>query len=59
MLTRWLADEPSKLPLYASTQVGVGGCVINSKGEILMVTERVSPTAATQGMWKLPGALLS
>ena len=32
--------------------VGVGGVVLNSRGEVLMVQERVSPMAAFQGSWK-------
>ncbi|EOD37666.1 hypothetical protein EMIHUDRAFT_225247 [Emiliania huxleyi CCMP1516] len=53
-MTRWLpTDQPSPLPAYAFTQVGVGGVVVNSAGHVLM--ERVSPTAKMQGSWKLPG----
>ncbi|CAL1148704.1 unnamed protein product [Cladocopium goreaui] len=43
MMTQWLPDSPSPLPRYAFTQVGVGGIVVNSKDEILLVQERVSP----------------
>jgi len=59
MLTRWLPGdaEPDKLPAFANTQVGVGGCVLNDRNEVLLVTERVSPIAAGQGLWKVPGGL--
>lgn len=57
LLTRWLPDTPSTLPKYSFTQIGVGGIVLNSKGEVLMVQERVSPIPAFQGSWKLPGGL--
>lgn len=57
-LTRWLpTDEPSPLPRYAFTTVGVGGVVVNDRGEVLMVQERVSPNPRMQGSWKLPGGL--
>jgi len=57
LLTRWLPDSPSTLPAYSFTQVGVGGVVVDSRGCVLMVQERVSPTAFFQGSWKLPGGL--
>eukprot|EP00038_Savillea_parva_P006737 m.165538 g.165538 ORF g.165538 m.165538 type:complete len:467 (+) comp12576_c0_seq1:214-1614(+) len=56
-LTMWLLDTPSPLPLYAFTQIGVGGVVLNARGEVLLVQERVSPSAQYQGSWKLPGGL--
>jgi len=57
LLTMWIPDSPSPLPLYAFTQIGVGGVVVNDKGEVLMVQERVSPREQYQGSWKLPGGL--
>ena len=58
MLTRWLPeDQENKLPRYGFTQIGVGGVVVNSKGEVLLVQERVSPIPKFQGCWKLPGGL--
>eukprot|EP00931_Biecheleriopsis_adriatica_P091984 TRINITY_DN65827_c0_g1_i1.p1 TRINITY_DN65827_c0_g1~~TRINITY_DN65827_c0_g1_i1.p1 ORF type:complete len:495 (-),score=101.09 TRINITY_DN65827_c0_g1_i1:53-1444(-) len=57
MLTRWLEESPSKLPRYSFTQIGVGGCVVNSMNEVLMVQEKVNPEANFQGLWKLPGGL--
>ena len=56
-MTRWLPDTPSPLPKYGFTQIGVGGVVLNSKNEVLMVVERTSPLAMFQGSWKLPGGL--
>ena len=58
LMTRWLpVDKPSPLPSYSFTQIGVGGVVLNGKGEVLMVQERISPMAMYQGCWKLPGGL--
>lgn len=57
MLTQWLESSPSPLPKYGFTQVGVGGVVLNSQGEVLMVQEKVSPLPQFQGSWKLPGGL--
>ena len=37
--------------------VGVGGVVVNGRGEVLLVQERVSPSERMQGSWKLPGGL--
>jgi len=57
-LTRWLpTDQPSPLPAYAFTQIGVGGVVVNAAGEVLMVQERVAPMPLHQNSWKLPGGL--
>ena len=33
-LTLWLPASPSPLPVYGFTQIGVGGVVVNSKGEV-------------------------
>ena len=38
-------------------RVQVGGVVVNSLDEVLMVQERVSPLPLFQGSWKLPGGL--
>jgi ADP-ribose pyrophosphatase YjhB (NUDIX family) len=57
MMTRWLLATPSPLPMYAFTQIGVGGVVVNTREEVLMVQERISPLPAYQGCWKLPGGL--
>jgi 8-oxo-dGTP pyrophosphatase MutT (NUDIX family) len=57
LLTQWLPESPSSLPLYGFTQIGVGGVVVNAAGAVLMVVERVSPLPMFQGCWKLPGGL--
>ena len=57
LMTRWLLQTPSPLPNYAFTQIGVGGIVVNKKGEVLMVQERIAPMPQFQGCWKLPGGL--
>merc|ERR1712187_798474 len=57
LLTRWLEKSENKLPRYPSTQVGVGAFVLNSKGEVLLVNERVAAVAKAQGEWKLPGGV--
>jgi nicotinamide mononucleotide (NMN) deamidase PncC/8-oxo-dGTP pyrophosphatase MutT (NUDIX family) len=57
LLTKWLPETPSTLPMYAFTQIGVGGVVVNSKDEVLMVQEKTSPLPMFQGSWKLPGGL--
>ena len=57
-LTQWLPpDEPSPLPRYAFTTIGVGGVVVNQQGHVLVVKERTSPSARMQGSFKLPGGL--
>jgi hypothetical protein len=58
MLTRWLPDgEPNPLPANASTQVGVGALVVNERGQVLLVQEKVGPTAG-RNIWKIPTGLL-
>merc|ERR1712007_180579 len=52
-----LEESPNKLPRYSFTQIGVGGAVVNSKNEVLMVQERTVADANFQGLWKLPGGL--
>jgi hypothetical protein len=48
MLTRWLPEEPSTLPPNASHQVGIGACVINEQGQVLVVQERNGPLKGKQ-----------
>jgi len=57
LLTKWLPETPNPLPKYGFHQIGVGGVVVNSREEVLMVQERVSPIPQFQGSWKLPGGL--
>jgi len=52
ILTKWLPQTPSTIPAPPTHFVGVGGVVINSNKEILVVKEKTGP--ATQ-LWKVPG----
>ena len=55
-LMRWLpgAARPSKVPPFATHQVGVAGCVIDADHRLLLVRE--AGRGAAVG-WKLPGGL--
>lgn len=56
MMARWLpVDEKNKIPDFATCHLGVGGVVINDKGEILVVTEQYAHRSAGWDMWKVPG----
>lgn len=46
----------SKLPSYASHQVGVGAFVLNSRNEVLVVQEASGPLKG-KGVWKMPTGL--
>lgn len=48
-----MKDIPNPVPPFATHIVGVGGLVLNSKGEVLCVREVNSPTG--RPAWKLPG----
>ncbi|XP_071951449.1 nucleoside diphosphate-linked moiety X motif 6-like [Antedon mediterranea] len=51
MLTKWLGAGPSKVPMYATHQLGVSGFVLNErKEEVLMVQDRHRISR-----WKFPG----
>lgn len=54
MLTKWIKEsESSKLPLFASHYVGVGGLVLNKeRNKILSIQEAKSHF---KGLWKIPG----
>ncbi|XP_035148887.1 nucleoside diphosphate-linked moiety X motif 6 isoform X2 [Callithrix jacchus] len=53
-LTLWLGEGPSRLPGYASHQVGVAGAVFDeSTRKILVVQDRNK----LKNMWKFPGGL--
>lgn len=59
MLTKWLPEAaPSPLPAYPHHQVGVGGMVLNARGQVLCVQERQGLTAGLRDFWKLPGGLV-
>jgi len=45
--------KPNKLPIGATTGIGVGGFVLNSKNELLVVKEKYQKMA----LWKLPGGM--
>jgi len=51
-MCKWLDKKvEDRLPAYADHYVGVGGIVINSKEEVLMIQER----RAKVKLWKFPG----
>ncbi|NWI10699.1 NUDT6 protein, partial [Crypturellus soui] len=53
-LTLWLAEGPSRLPGFATHQVGVAGAVLDeSTGKVLVVQDR----NRTVNAWKFPGGL--
>ncbi|XP_069600018.1 nucleoside diphosphate-linked moiety X motif 6 isoform X1 [Ranitomeya imitator] len=53
-LTLWLRDGPSKLPEYATHQVGVAGAVLDEiSGKVLVVQDKNK----TVNAWKFPGGL--
>ncbi|XP_077878277.1 nucleoside diphosphate-linked moiety X motif 6 isoform X1 [Ictidomys tridecemlineatus] len=53
-LTLWLGEGPSRLPAYATHQVGVAGAVFDeSTRKILVVQDRNK----MKNMWKFPGGL--
>ncbi|XP_077156488.1 nucleoside diphosphate-linked moiety X motif 6 isoform X2 [Paroedura picta] len=53
-LTLWLEQGPSKLPHYATHQLGVAGAVLDvNTGKVLVVQDRNKAT----NLWKFPGGL--
>ncbi|KAJ6235820.1 hypothetical protein M0813_28380 [Anaeramoeba flamelloides] len=58
MLTRWLPTEEKNL-LYNGpfSLVGVGGLIINSDNQVLLIKEKYTRNAKTQ-KYKLPGGLI-
>lgn len=56
MMYKWLpTTEPSAIPPFAHTMVGVGALVINDKNQVLVVSEK---NALIKDSWKLPGGYL-
>jgi len=56
MMTLWLpSNQPSTLPNYATSYVGVGGFVLNDKNEVLVIQEKHGPI---KGFWKIPGGMV-
>ncbi|KAE9546746.1 hypothetical protein FO519_010042 [Halicephalobus sp. NKZ332] len=52
MLTKWLpTNKPPTLPRYPFTSIGVGGVVMNSKEQILLIKEKRGIYLG----WKYPG----
>jgi 8-oxo-dGTP pyrophosphatase MutT (NUDIX family) len=49
-------NQFSKLPSYASHQVGVGAFVLNGRNEVLVVQEASGPLKG-KGVWKMPTGL--
>ena len=59
VLTLWLPeDEPNALPEYPHIGHGVGGIVMNSRGEVLGIQEKRGVTAGMTDFWKIPGGLV-
>ena len=52
-LLLWLGEGESKVPTYATHQIGVGAVVVNSRDEILCVRELQNICVP----WKIPGGL--
>ena len=58
-LTLWLPeDEENGLPKYPHIGHGVGGIVLNSRGEVLGIQEKAGVTAGMTDFWKIPGGLV-
>ncbi|KAI5628886.1 nucleoside diphosphate-linked moiety X motif 6 [Silurus asotus] len=54
VLSLWMGDGESRLPNYATHQVGVAGAVVNqSNGKVLVVQDK----NRVKNMWKFPGGL--
>ncbi|XP_055000894.1 nucleoside diphosphate-linked moiety X motif 6 isoform X1 [Sorex araneus] len=54
-LSLWLAEGPSRLPAFATHQVGVAGAVFDEdSGRILVVQDRHQQV---KNLWKFPGGL--
>ncbi|OEU10772.1 hypothetical protein FRACYDRAFT_141572, partial [Fragilariopsis cylindrus CCMP1102] len=59
VLSQWLPDSKSKLPLGPSHQIGVGAVILNplDVSQMLVVKEKSGP-AAKYDLWKMPTGLL-
>ncbi|XP_033989693.1 nucleoside diphosphate-linked moiety X motif 6 [Trematomus bernacchii] len=54
VLSLWLGEEESRLPGFATHQIGVAGAVVDeSNGKVLVVQDRNK----TMNAWKFPGGL--
>merc|ERR1719253_1221546 len=58
ILTKWLPETQSRLPLGPSHQIGVGALILHPKDrrKMLVVQERTGPAAARK-LWKMPTGL--
>mmetsp|Transcript_35485 Transcript_35485/g.85874 ORF Transcript_35485/g.85874 Transcript_35485/m.85874 type:complete len:645 (+) Transcript_35485:140-2074(+) len=58
IMSQWLPDTPSKLPLGPTHQCGVGVVVLNPRdpSQMLVVQEKSGPAAAFN-LWKMPTGL--
>lgn len=57
VLTTWLPETPSRLPIGPTHQVGVGALVLHpTTGKMLVVQEKSGPAAARR-LWKMPTGL--
>ena len=52
-MIKWLRDDPCAVPPFATHNIGVGGFVLNERGEVLVIKEQRS----VMNEWKLPGGL--
>lgn len=59
VLSHWLTEGPSRLPLGPTHQIGVGTLVLkpDEPSKMLVVQERTGPAAAYR-LWKMPTGLL-
>lgn len=51
MMIKWLRDGPSRVPAYGTHTVGVGGFVVDSNRNVLVIKEQKAAVIE----WKLPG----
>jgi len=58
MLTCWLPEGESRLPLYPHHQVGAAGMVLGKGNMVLVIREASGITAGLENFWKLPGGLV-
>lgn len=55
MMTLWMCDNlPNHLPEYANQYIGVGGFVVNSSNQVLVIREKYHDRNQITA-WKLPG----
>ena len=56
LMILWMDKKtPCRMPRYADHYIGVGGAVLNEKGEILLIKEQRSLDSRR---WKLPGGFM-